>query len=155
MTTSSKPPTNGHKTINNGDERGANGYGQAKQAIPRHTLHDTRSTYPSQSLRFLQGLAIEQRYGNQKGHWPRYPEPARLRLKIVIVGAGLGGLALAIALARRGHSVRVLEQAPRLGEVCRKICLHLQHSSQLMALGWRRNSDSAKFGATPTGMGRL
>jgi salicylate hydroxylase len=34
-----------------------------------------------------------------------------------VVGAGLGGLATAIALARKGHSVTVLEQASRLGEV--------------------------------------
>ncbi|CAN9305919.1 unnamed protein product [Alternaria alternata] len=38
-------------------------------------------------------------------------------MSIIVVGAGLGGLALAIALARRGHSVRVLEQASKLGEV--------------------------------------
>lgn len=33
------------------------------------------------------------------------------------MGAGLGGLATAIALARKGHAVTVLEQAPALGEV--------------------------------------
>jgi salicylate hydroxylase len=40
-----------------------------------------------------------------------------LKLNIIVVGAGLGGLATAIALARKGHSVTVLEQASRLGEV--------------------------------------
>ena len=45
------------------------------------------------------------------------PLHAKVKLKVVIVGAGLGGLACAIALARRGHTVLVLEQAPELAEV--------------------------------------
>lgn len=40
-----------------------------------------------------------------------------MRLDILIVGAGIGGLATAVALARRGHKVKVFEQAPALGEV--------------------------------------
>jgi NADPH-dependent 2,4-dienoyl-CoA reductase/sulfur reductase-like enzyme len=44
-------------------------------------------------------------------------EQAAIPLSIIIVGAGLGGLAAAIALARRGHSITVLEQALELGEV--------------------------------------
>ncbi|KAF2084433.1 FAD/NAD(P)-binding domain-containing protein [Saccharata proteae CBS 121410] len=43
--------------------------------------------------------------------------PARCRLTVVIVGAGIGGLATAIALARRGHTVKVFEQAAELAEV--------------------------------------
>ncbi|CAN3503805.1 hypothetical protein DICA1_F10550 [Diutina catenulata] len=38
-------------------------------------------------------------------------------LNVVIVGAGLGGLSTAIGLARKGHSVTVLEGAHALGEV--------------------------------------
>ena len=38
-----------------------------------------------------------------------------------IIGAGLGGLATAIALTLAGHSVKVLEQAPELGEVRSKL----------------------------------
>lgn len=40
-----------------------------------------------------------------------------VRLRVLIVGAGLGGLATAVALARRGHTVEILEQASTLGEV--------------------------------------
>ncbi|HEY8479468.1 MAG TPA: FAD-dependent oxidoreductase [Spirillospora sp.] len=35
----------------------------------------------------------------------------------LVVGGGIGGLAAALALARAGHSVRLLEQAPEFGEV--------------------------------------
>lgn len=38
-------------------------------------------------------------------------------VNVVIVGAGLGGLSAAIAIARSGHRVKVIEQAPKLGEV--------------------------------------
>ena len=42
---------------------------------------------------------------------------AECGLRIAIIGAGLGGLAAAIGIARAGHKVTVLEQAPLLGEV--------------------------------------
>ena len=38
-------------------------------------------------------------------------------MQIVIVGAGIGGLTAALALLQRGFDVRVLEQAPVLGEI--------------------------------------
>ncbi len=38
-------------------------------------------------------------------------------MKISIVGAGLGGLTAAASLLKRGHGIRVYEQAPVLGEV--------------------------------------
>ncbi|OQV03897.1 FAD binding domain-containing protein [Cladophialophora immunda] len=41
----------------------------------------------------------------------------KVQLHVAIVGAGLGGLAAAIAIARAGHKVTILEQAPALGEV--------------------------------------
>jgi len=36
---------------------------------------------------------------------------------IAIVGAGLGGLAAAIGIAKAGHQVTIIEQAPVLGDV--------------------------------------
>jgi 2-polyprenyl-6-methoxyphenol hydroxylase-like FAD-dependent oxidoreductase len=40
-------------------------------------------------------------------------------LCIVIAGSGIGGLAAAYALARVGHAVTVLEQAPVLAKLAR------------------------------------
>jgi salicylate hydroxylase len=39
------------------------------------------------------------------------------RLPILVAGGGIGGLAAALALTRRGFHVKVLEQAPQLGEI--------------------------------------
>src|SRR5438128_5227025 len=36
---------------------------------------------------------------------------------ILVAGGGIGGLAAALALVRQGFSVKVLEQAPQLGEI--------------------------------------
>jgi len=60
----------------------------------------------------LQGFLAEGRNG-------RYVRPLTdcTRVPTLIVGGGIGGLALALALARRGRRVRVLEKAPRFGEI--------------------------------------
>lgn len=42
---------------------------------------------------------------------------SRPQIHVAIVGAGLGGLAAAIGIAKAGHRVTLLEQAPELGEV--------------------------------------
>lgn len=39
------------------------------------------------------------------------------RSHIAIIGAGLGGLTAAIGIAKAGHQVTIIEQAPVLGEV--------------------------------------
>src|SRR5213593_1177151 len=38
-------------------------------------------------------------------------------LPVIIAGGGIGGLAAALALTRQGFAVKVLEQAPQLGEI--------------------------------------
>jgi hypothetical protein len=68
--------------------------------------------HPTRSLKFLEQLDADHTSPSSP------PQQAKVKLRIIVVGGGLGGLACAIALARRGHTVTVLEQAPVLGEVC-------------------------------------
>ncbi|MEM7571211.1 MAG: FAD-dependent monooxygenase, partial [Pseudomonadota bacterium] len=56
-------------------------------------------------------------------------------LDILIAGAGIGGLTAAIALAQRGHSVKVFEQAPQLGEVGAGITITPNSDRVFRALG--------------------
>ena len=43
--------------------------------------------------------------------------PNQSELPVLVSGGGIGGLAAALALTRRGFAVKVLEQAPELGEI--------------------------------------
>ena len=43
--------------------------------------------------------------------------PSSSNLPVLIVGGGIGGVAAALSLARLGYGVKVLEQAPQLGEI--------------------------------------
>jgi 3-hydroxybenzoate 6-monooxygenase len=43
--------------------------------------------------------------------------PSSTSLPVLVAGGGIGGVAVALALVRRGFSVKVLEQAPQLGEI--------------------------------------
>ncbi|MGD0107920.1 MAG: FAD-dependent monooxygenase [Rhodopila sp.] len=54
---------------------------------------------------------------------------------ILIAGAGLGGLTAALVLIRRGHDVRVFEQAPELREVGAGVQLGANGTRILIALG--------------------
>ena len=76
------------------------------------------TSYPTRSLNFLRSLSSQTSNDSLK-----IPVSNSCKLRVVIVGAGLGGLAAAIALARKGNSVKVLERAPQLGEVCLSIQL--------------------------------
>ncbi|SPO05579.1 probable 2-polyprenyl-6-methoxyphenol hydroxylase and related FAD-dependent oxidoreductases [Cephalotrichum gorgonifer] len=67
-------------------------------------------SYPTGSLDFLHAL-----HNGKEQH--EGIAPSAVTLDVMIVGAGLGGLSTAIALARKGHRVRVFEQAAKLGEV--------------------------------------
>jgi salicylate hydroxylase len=43
--------------------------------------------------------------------------PARSKLPVLVAGGGIGGIATALALVRQGFEVKILEQAPQLGEI--------------------------------------
>jgi salicylate hydroxylase len=57
------------------------------------------------------------------------------RLPFIVAGGGIGGLAAALALARQGFGVKVLEQAPELGEIGAGIQLGPNAFSAFDALG--------------------
>src|SRR5580698_4048416 len=42
---------------------------------------------------------------------------SKSRFPVLVAGAGTGGLAAALALVRQGLAVKILEQAPQLGEI--------------------------------------
>lgn len=108
------------------------------------------ASYPTRSLEFLQKLdQADSSYGLQNGvsYVNGKTKPSPLLFKVIVVGAGLGGLATAIALARKGHTVTVLEQAPALGEVG-YFYLFFKLSrikSNQMCIGWSWYPSSAQF----------
>ena len=63
----------------------------------------------------------------------------RSRFPILVAGGGIGGLAAALALVRQGHQVKVLEQAPQLGEIGAGIQLGPNAFAAFDALGVGEN----------------
>src|SRR3954451_10135683 len=64
------------------------------------------------------------------------------RPPVLVAGGGIGGLAAALALTRRGLSVKVLEQAPQLGEIGAGIQLGPNAFAAFDALGIGDNARS-------------
>ncbi len=59
----------------------------------------------------------------------------RSELPVIVAGGGIGGFAAALALSRRGLAVKVLEQAPEIGEIGAGIQLGPNGFAALDALG--------------------
>ena len=123
---------------------------------PQPAAHDygntVKASYPTQSLAFLQAMRREEK---GKLALTAAHEQARLKLKIVVVGAGLGGLSLAIALTRKGHSVQILEQASKLGEVRASSLPSYGDQELISGAGWCWYSDSTKLREIAAEMGSL
>jgi hypothetical protein len=123
---------------------------QYQQAFGRSLMQLQTASYPTRSLEFLQKLdQADSFHGLQNGmsYVNGKTKPSPLLFKVIVVGAGLGGLATAIALARKGHTVTVLEQALALGEVS-YFYLFFKLSgfkSNRMGIGWSWYPGSAQF----------
>ncbi|MDO8456153.1 MAG: 3-hydroxybenzoate 6-monooxygenase [Burkholderiaceae bacterium] len=88
-------------------------------------------------------------------------------LPVLVAGGGIGGLAAALALVRRGFAVKVLEQAPEIGEIGAGIQLgpNAFHAFDALGIGEKARSravytdemvmhdaiDGALVGRIPTG----
>lgn len=62
-------------------------------------------------------------------------ETTSARQPVIVAGGGIGGLAAALSLVRRGFEVKVLEQAPEIGEIGAGIQLGPNAFSAFDALG--------------------
>lgn len=72
------------------------------------------------------------------------------KLRIAVVGGGIGGLAAALALTRKGHEVRVYEQAPELREA--GVGMHLGPNGSRLLERWGLGERLRALGVRPAGM---
>jgi hypothetical protein len=98
-------------------------------------------SYPSNAMRFLRKIGSS----HNPSTIEESPTQAKVLLNIIIVGGGLGGLATSIALARRGHSVTILEQAHQLGEVRILIRIQVNARTDMGHSGWSWHTNSFEF----------
>jgi hypothetical protein len=126
-------------------EGGVDAPGELSEAL-------TTTSYPSNVLNFLRKLRNSPSVQNGS-NLNTSPLQAKVCLRIVIVGAGLGGLATSIALARRGHSVVVIEQAQQLAEVRTILSSLSQTKADTICTGRCRCSDSPEFKPSSRTMG--
>ncbi|CZR66995.1 related to salicylate hydroxylase [Phialocephala subalpina] len=112
----------------------------------RHKTNLPTISHPSNALRFLHKIQAP----HNASAVDSSPLQAELPLNIIVVGGGLGGLATSIALARRGHSVTVLEQAHELGEVGAGI--QIPSNSSLLLERWGVGTFLAGKAVEPQGI---
>ena len=72
------------------------------------------------------------------------------KLRIAVVGGGIGGLAATLALTRKGHEVRIFEQAPELRES--GVGMHLGPNGSRLLERWGLGERLRAVGVRPTGM---
>ncbi|MFE1106011.1 FAD-dependent monooxygenase [Streptomyces rochei] len=72
------------------------------------------------------------------------------KLRIAVVGGGIGGLVAALALTRKGHEVRVFEQAPHPRET--GVGMHLGPNGSRLLERWGLGERLRALGVRPTGM---
>lgn len=70
-----------------------------------------------------------------------------MSLDVAIVGCGLGGLAAAHALAKAGHKVTILEDAPAIGEVGAGI--QVSPNVSRLLIRWGLQEQLEKIGVLP------
>jgi glycine/D-amino acid oxidase-like deaminating enzyme len=65
-------------------------------------------------------------------------QPSQYKFSVIVVGAGIGGCATALGLARRGHSVQVLEARSELSELGAGLQISPNGAKVLCAWGLRQ-----------------
>ncbi|KAB5523029.1 hypothetical protein GE09DRAFT_1065478 [Coniochaeta sp. 2T2.1] len=118
-----------------------------KKQVPAIVASIKTASYPTRSLDFLRRLE-ESKLPKLDGE--KISKTPSFLLDIIVVGAGIGGLATSVALARRGHTVTVLEQAPALAEVGAGI--QIPPNSSRLLHSWGMEPLLASKAVEPRGM---